>query len=437
MSLLDYEHRLSKLRMNTRGGNEKSPHKIAMLLAVMDLIEREKITHNRIYFDDQLRDAFSHHFNHLAGSNDRNNPHLPFFHLRGDSFWHHYPKPGKVDAYNTLTTASGPGAITNHIAYAFVDDELFEYLDNSVSRNFLKSALLENLSGDARRKLLDVGDGWDWLECEAIVQDYFAMLNDELIGKPYSKAEHRRALMPKLNQRTESSIEFKHQNISAVLIELGQPYIKGYRPAFNYQRQLKQVVLSYLAAKPQELELISDGADLPVDSQPKVIDWGSVLDIEIPERITSVQEPRREYLARKVNYSERERNNRSLGERGEAFALEFERYRLTQAGRPDLAKEIEWTSKLKGDGAGFDIRSFTPTEDVIFIEVKTTKLGKYHPFFVSDNELAYSREHASSFRLYRVYDVQSNARLFQLPGPIDQHVYLKAQSYMASFGNRL
>jgi hypothetical protein len=437
MSLLDYEQRFSKLRMNTRGGNEKSPHKVAMLLAVMDLIEREKISHNRIYFDDQLRDAFSHHFNQLAGSNDRNNPHLPFFHLRGDGFWHHYPKPGKVEAYNTLTTASGPGAIANHIAYAFVDDELFEYLDNSVSRNFLKSALLENLSGDARRNLLNVGDGWDWLECEAIVQDYFAMLNDELIGKPCSKAEHRRALVPKLNQRSEGSVEFKHQNISAILIELGQPYIKGYKPAFNYQHQLKQVVLSYLAAKPQELDLISESADLPVDNQPQVFDWGSVLDTEIPERITNVQEPRREYLARKVNYSERERNNRSLGLRGEEFALEFERYRLTQAGRADLAKEVKWVSRDEGDGLGYDIRSFSvEREDELFIEVKTTNSGKYQPFYISDNELAFSREYKQQYCLYRVYDFRANSRLFRLSGALEECVYLQATNYKASFSTQ-
>lgn len=435
MSLLDYEKRFSTLRMNTRGGNEKSPHKVAMLLAVMDLIERGTITHNRIYFDEPLKDAFSQQFNQLAGSNDRNNPHLPFFHLRGDVFWHHCSKPGKADDYNALTTASGPGVVSSHIAYAYVDDELFEYLDNSVSRNFLKSALLENLSADARRNLLDVGDGWDWLECEAIVQDYFAMLNDELIGKPYNKAEHRRVLVSKLNQRTEGSVEFKHQNISAILLELGQPYIKGYKPAFNYQRQLKQVVLSYLAAHPQELNLIAESADIEITPPTGNINWNAVLDTELPERITRVQETRREYLARKVNYTERERNNRSLGERGEAFALEYERHRLTQAGRPDLAKEVKWASQKDGDGLGYDIRSFTlEREDELFIEVKTTNSGKYQPFYISDNELAFSREYEQQYCLYRVYDFRANARLFRLEGAVDSHVDLRAVSYRAGFG---
>lgn len=435
MSLLDYEKRFSKLRMNTRGGNEKSPHKVAMLLAVMDLIEQEKITQNRIYFDQLLKDTFTHHFNQLATANDRNSPHLPFFHLRGDGFWHHHLKPGKREDYQKLTTASGPGVIDTHIAYAYLDDELFEYFDSTVSRNFLGSALIENLSGDARLQLLGGNDGgWGWLECEAIVQDYFVMLNDELVGKPYNKAEHRRGLLPKLNNRSEGSVEFKHQNISAILIELGQPYIKGYKPAFNYQRQLKQVVLSYLAASPQELKIIAASADLPVDAQPGQIDWGNVLDTELPERITKVREPRREYLARKVNYAERERNNRSLGEQGEAFALEFERYRLSLAGRDDLAREVTWTSKEEGDGLGYDIRSFSlEREDELFIEVKTTNSGKYYPFFITDSELAFSRENDRQYCLYRVYDFRGSARLFRLDGAVDKHADLRATSYRASF----
>jgi hypothetical protein len=183
------------------------------------------------------------------------------------------------------------------------------------------------------------------------------------------------------------------------------------------------------------LKLIADTADLPVDRQPKVIDWGSVLDTEIPERIPSVQEPQRQYLARKVNYSERERNNRSLGERGEAFALEFERYRLTQAGRSDLAKEVKWVSKKEGDGLGYDIRSFSvEREDELFIEVKTTNSGKYQPFFISDSELAFSREFERQYCLYRVYDFRLNTRLFRLDGAVDRHVELQVANYRAKFG---
>ena len=65
------------------------------------------------------------------------------------------------------------------------------------------------------------------------------MLSAELDNKKYSKSNHRRNLLPFLDNRSEGSIEFKHQNISAVLSNLGQPFIKGYLPRINYQRTLK------------------------------------------------------------------------------------------------------------------------------------------------------------------------------------------------------
>ena len=68
---------------------------------------------------------------------------------------------------------------------------------------------------------------WSRLEVEAIVADYFAMLGKELQDIPFSKTTHRRAIARMLHGRSDSSIELKHQNISAILIELGYPYIDG------------------------------------------------------------------------------------------------------------------------------------------------------------------------------------------------------------------
>lgn len=72
-------------------------------------------------------------------------------------------------------------------------------------------------------------------ENNLIVADYFAMLADDISGRPYYKAEHRRSLLPLLNDRSEGSVEFKHQNISAVLKGLGEHWIPDYKPAFNFQ----------------------------------------------------------------------------------------------------------------------------------------------------------------------------------------------------------
>jgi hypothetical protein len=83
---------------------------------------------------------------------------------------------------------------------------------------------------------------WSRIEVEAAVADYLDMLALELRGEPFNKANHNRDLLRVLDGRTRGSIERKHQNISAILIELGYPYIDGYKPLRNYQELLREVV---------------------------------------------------------------------------------------------------------------------------------------------------------------------------------------------------
>ena len=49
------------------------------------------------------------------------------------------------------------------------------------------------------------------------------------------------ALMAQIG-RTHRSVEFKHQNISAVLDELGMPWIPGYKPKRNYQNAILDAI---------------------------------------------------------------------------------------------------------------------------------------------------------------------------------------------------
>ncbi len=56
---------------------------------------------------------------------------------------------------------------------------------------------------------------WSDIEVELIIEDYFQMLQKELTGQEYNKTEHRNRLIKLLNNRSDGSVEFKHQNISA------------------------------------------------------------------------------------------------------------------------------------------------------------------------------------------------------------------------------
>src|ERR1051326_8483860 len=94
-----------------------------------------------------------------------------------------------------------------------------------------------------------IGTDWQDDELDAIVADYFAMLAADLSGQPYVKARHSAALMAQIG-RTHRSVEFKHQNISAVLDELGMPWIPGYKPKRNYQNAIIDAIDRYLTKHP-------------------------------------------------------------------------------------------------------------------------------------------------------------------------------------------
>lgn len=275
---------------------------------------------------------------------------------------------------------------------------------------------------------------WSRHECEAITRDYFEMFRAELVGHSYNKAEHRRALQKLLNRRTEGSIEYKHQNISAILLEAGYPYISGYMPAFNYQSLLKDVVFAYAEAEVDVVESLSADLSEALPEKPVAPEWSRIIDVA-PEKVHDrVAERAPAYVSRKYDYAERESRNRQLGTLGEELVVAYEKHRLQQAGRIDLAKEVEWTSKERGDGAGYDIRSFDETRNAErFIEVKTTNSGKYQPFLITDNEVTFSASRADRYFLYRVFDFRKQPRIFLLPGDISQYVNLAARTYRASF----
>ena len=104
-----------------------------------------------------------------------------------------------------------------------------------------------------------IGTNWQDDELDAIVADYFAMLAADLSGRPYVKSRHSAALMAQIG-RTHRSVEFKHQNISAVLDELGMPWIPGYKPKRNYQNAIFDAIDRYLTKHPAILEPVPSSA---------------------------------------------------------------------------------------------------------------------------------------------------------------------------------
>jgi hypothetical protein len=77
---------------------------------------------------------------------------------------------------------------------------------------------------------------------------------------------------------------------------------------------------------------------------------------------------------------------------GELAALAYEKNRLIKAGRSDLADRVRHTSVVLGDGAGYDIDSFDESGNSLFIEVKTTRQGKFADFQISPNGVVFLQD---------------------------------------------
>lgn len=274
---------------------------------------------------------------------------------------------------------------------------------------------------------------WTRFEVEAIVVDYLKMLSLELAGQSFSKTAHRKALQQKLNGRSDGSIEFKHCNISAVMIDLGFPNIRGYQPRFNYQSLLREIVEAQVARQTSLDSLALAAVEQPAVS-PEVMDFSNVIaDAPARRHIAADAAPYRDYAPVKRDYIAREARNTTLGLAGEEFVVRFEHWRLNQLGQPKLADRVEHVSQTQGDGLGYDVRSFDADGKERFIEVKTTAFSKETPFFVTRNELDFSKDASDHFVLCRLFEFRQNPRLFALKGALDQHCALDPVTYRASF----
>lgn len=97
-----------------------------------------------------------------------------------------------------------------------------------------------------------MADDWSNEELAASIAAYKQMQELEASGRPYTKKGIYRGLAMRFG-RTEKSFEYRMQNISAVLDELGMPWIAGLRPAVNVGANVKMRLVALLTS-PEDAE---------------------------------------------------------------------------------------------------------------------------------------------------------------------------------------
>ena len=257
------------------------------------------------------------------------------------------------------------------------------------------------------------------------------MLDAEIRGERPVKSEFNRRLQELLPARTRGSIEYKLQNVSAVLDEQHLPFIDGYKPARNFQVELRRAVLAWTEGHHAVAEqLASYGTTPPL--VPPAIQRRADVEVSVPLN----RAPGKAKAGLSLSQGEwgaiRDLQLRTLGEAGERWVTEIERQELMAIGRRDLADRVEWTAKERGDGFGYDVSLFDAAGEPIQIEVKTTNLGVRAPFYVTINEVRRSEELAPTYRLYRVFDFARSARLFVVPGSVAASFAISPLVYQAN-----
>jgi hypothetical protein len=95
----------------------------------------------------------------------------------------------------------------------------------------------------------ETGKPWTVDEVDATVAKYFDMFVLDLQGQALVKVAIYRELSERFSARSVSSIERKMSNISAVMVALGYPHLRGLSPLANYQRSLVDSVLNELGRR--------------------------------------------------------------------------------------------------------------------------------------------------------------------------------------------
>mgnify|MGYP000146552208 CR=1 FL=1 len=275
---------------------------------------------------------------------------------------------------------------------------------------------------------------WTREEVEAVVADYLAMWFDERAGRPVNKTEHRRLLKPLLQNRSDGSVERKHQNISAILLELGIPAIDGYKPLGNYQRLLGEVVNDSLASDRGIRIVLLDELERPAVPAGQTVPALALVDAppsrERRDRVRETQQP--EVRAVKgVDYLALEARSMSLGLAGEELVLQFEREWLVSKGQERLAEQVAHVSRTQGDGLGFDILSFDSDGRERLLEVKTTRYGRYTPFFATRREVDVSDYRRDQYELCRIFRFGSEPQFYRVAGSIRTGFDLDPSQYVA------
>lgn len=131
----------------------KAPHKVVLLLSVLQAYQNKLILRNQICVSPELILLFKSNWNDLVITNHVCNFALPFWHLKGDKFWHLRANTGFENFIQMKESVSSINQLNNIVDFAFLDDNLFEIMMDKKSNLIFQELLLSEYFPDHSIKL--------------------------------------------------------------------------------------------------------------------------------------------------------------------------------------------------------------------------------------------------------------------------------------------
>ncbi|EAY30986.1 HNH endonuclease [Microscilla marina] len=144
--------------MNHAEKNKKgsvAPHKPILLLSMIRLIEDRVITSQRIYLTPELLSTFKEYWELLANPKYHREISLPFFYLKSDGFWKLIPNLGHEEFFASKKTIKTFHQLTTKVAYAELDEALFQFLQNKQHRQDFCQILLDTYLAYSKNKFTE------------------------------------------------------------------------------------------------------------------------------------------------------------------------------------------------------------------------------------------------------------------------------------------
>ncbi|EKV02179.1 hypothetical protein Lepto7375DRAFT_4399 [Leptolyngbya sp. PCC 7375] len=155
LELLDfYGKKFQKIRVDRAHG--VAPHKPILLLSVIEHIQKHRIQENKIFLQPQLIQTFLKYWVYLGSNTHNPDISKPFFFMKSGKFWHLWPNRQFESVLSSKVRLKTFAEVKRVIKYAYLDEDLFELLQQPVPRENLLRVLVSKWFPGKIDDILDI-----------------------------------------------------------------------------------------------------------------------------------------------------------------------------------------------------------------------------------------------------------------------------------------